>query len=57
MTTKQQIERKAWIFISEMDKTKREQLLKTIGTDQDKWDKFLEQIKPMLVYNRGRIRR
>ena len=38
MTTKQQIERKAWIFIAEMDSNKREELLKAIGTDQKKWD-------------------
>ncbi len=55
-TDKQKLEKKAWNYIAEMEGTKREQLLKDIGSDIDKWNRFVMSIAKINVYKQGRIK-
>tara|TARA_B110000444_G_scaffold258503_1_gene299606 strand:+ start:1090 stop:1734 length:645 start_codon:yes stop_codon:yes gene_type:complete len=50
------LEKKAWNYISEMEGTKREQLLKEIGSDTDKWNRFVIAISKIPVYKKGWIK-
>jgi len=50
-------EKKAWNYIAEMDGTKREQLLKDIGSDKDKWNRFVMAIANLPIYKQGRFKK
>jgi len=56
LTDKQKLEKKAWNYIAEMEGTKRELLLKDIGSDIDKWKRFVMSIAKIQVYKQGRIK-
>ena len=56
LTDKQKLEKKAWNYIAEMEGTKRELLLKDIGSDIDKWNRFVMSIAKIQVYKQGRIK-
>ena len=53
LTNRQRLEKYAWKFISEMDVDKREVLMNRL-TDPIEWNKFLEKMKTIVVYQKGR---
>ena len=55
-TYKERAEKRAWVFLSEMEGSKREQVLKEIGGDLTKWKKFVEKVDTMMVYRQGRLK-
>ena len=55
-TYKERAEKRAWVFLAEMEGSKREQVLKEIGNDLTKWKKFVEKVDTMMVYRQGRLK-
>jgi hypothetical protein len=53
LTNRQRLEKYAWKFIAEMEKDKRHALMNKL-TDPVEWEQFLEKMKTMVVYQRGR---
>ena len=53
---RQRAEKRAWVFISEMEGDKREKLMREIGNDLTKWKKFVDEIDTLMVYKQGRIK-
>ena len=53
LTNRQRLEKYAWKFISEMDADKRHVLMSRL-TDPAEWNKFLEKMKTIVVYQKGR---
>ncbi len=53
LTNRQRLEKYAWKFISEMDADKRHVLMNRL-TDPAEWNKFLEKMKTIVVYQKGR---
>ena len=53
LTNRQRLEKYAWKHIAEMDKYDRHALMNKL-TDPVEWEKFLEQMKSVIVYQRGR---
>ena len=53
LTNRQRLEKYAWKFIGEMDADKRHVLMNRL-TDPAEWNKFLEKMKTIVVYQKGR---
>ena len=53
LTNRQRLEKYAWKFIAEMESDKRHALMNKL-TDPVEWEKFLEKMKSVVVYQRGR---